>query len=148
LFVVFLQLTVSGPLHAIYDQSFIGEKIGIVQKQERTVAVFPHEMSDQFQFSGRLTQPLQPIQSYDNLVRWAVDHPQQYCLLFTKSPNYSMLVGNGLASKYRDGWLIFRPAKDFYANYLHWLTVSARKTTKPAIEIAHASGQLPALEIQ
>ena len=147
IFVVFLQLALSDRLHTMYDQSTIGEKINIVQKQGRMIAVFPQKMSDQFQFSGRLTQPLQRVDSYEGLAGWAFKHPQQYCLLFTKSENYSILMGKGLASSYRNGWLIFRPAKDFSADYRAWLAHSTKNTATPAIEIVRTSGQIPTQKI-
>ncbi len=62
LLVVLLQLALAAPLHAIYNQKAIGDKINQVQRQNKPVAVFPPELADQFQFSARLQTPLMPQQ--------------------------------------------------------------------------------------
>ncbi len=113
LLVMLLQLALAGPLHAIYDQRKIGKKISIAQQQNQPVAIFPDKLADQFQFAGRLTTPLVPKPGVAEITTWATAHKDGLCLMYTKSTHYKQLMGNGDALRYDDGWLIFRPAKDF-----------------------------------
>ena len=125
LLVVLLQLALAAPLHAIYDQTAIGNRINQAQQQNKAVAVFPAKLVDQFQFAGRLQALLIPQQAMAELTAWATDNQDGLCLIFTKSKAYELLKGPGLARQYSDGWLIFRPAKDFAADYQQWLTQPA-----------------------
>ncbi len=113
LLVVLLQLAVAVPLHAIYDQTVIGKKISESQHQNQPVAIFPDKLADQFQFAGRLKTPLVPQPGLAEITAWAAAHKDGLCLIYTKSTHYKQLMGNGEAVRYDDGWLIFRPAKDF-----------------------------------
>jgi len=117
---IFLQLAIAKPLHVIYDQSAIGEKMREVQGQGGQIAVFPPSLSKQFQFSGRLTRPLLSIKSLDELAIWSLDNQQQSCLLFIKDRDYKLLKGAGIARKYTNGWLIFCDTKDFMPSYRNW----------------------------
>ena len=130
LFVV-LHLAVAEMLQAIYQPAEISEDIRAVQEKSRQVAVFPAHLSDQFQFDGRMTAPVVENSSWDELAQWANAHPDGACLLFTKNPSYSLLVDNGRVRRYKDGWLIFRPAKDFHSSYRMWVHQQSRPQREP-----------------
>jgi 4-amino-4-deoxy-L-arabinose transferase-like glycosyltransferase len=119
---IFLHLTIADPLHEIYDQAVIGDNIKNAQDQNGQVAVFPGELSNQFQFAGRLKTPLIPQKTMGELAEWSVANPQGFILIFTKNKLYEQLQGAaGTAKQYSNGWLIFRPAKDFISSYNQWL---------------------------
>ena len=117
-----LQLALAGPLHDFYQQTEIGERLHAAEEQSRQIAVFPANLSDQFQFAGHLTAPLLEKSSWDEIALWAHANPEQFCLIFTKSPTYQLLVADGFVRQYKDGWLIFRSAKDLYFSYRTWAT--------------------------
>ncbi|TKB27181.1 glycosyltransferase family 39 protein [Desulfopila sp. IMCC35006] len=125
LLVILLQLALADPLHTIYDQTVIGEKIKQAQDANKPVAVFPPKLMDQFQFSGRLLTPVTPQNTFEELVIWSVDNPQAFCLVFTKIKINKQSKTTGIARQYSDGWLIFSPAKDFVANYQQWIAQPA-----------------------
>ncbi len=115
LLVILLQLALAAPLHAIYDQSVIGNKIAQAQQQNQPVAIFPDKLADQFQFAGKLTTPLVPQAGLAEIAAWAAKNQKGICLIYTKSESYKWRVGTGTALRYDSGWLIFRPAKDYPA---------------------------------
>lgn len=127
LLIILLHLAIAKPLHAIYDQTVIGEKINQAQNQNEPVAVFPAKLKDQFQFSGRLQTPLIPIKTMDELATWSIENPQGSCLIFTKNKIIEQLKGSGITRQYSDGSLIFRPAKDFAADYQQWIAQPTNK---------------------
>ena len=132
---VLLHLTIATPLHGIYDQSVIGKQLKKAQKEQRRIAVYPAKLSDQFQFSGRLTEPLIPHKTLDSLATWALAHPNQYSLVFTEDSQYITLQGNGLARPYKDGWLLYNSNRDFYARYEIWIN-RKNDIQKPSQKIA------------
>jgi 4-amino-4-deoxy-L-arabinose transferase-like glycosyltransferase len=132
---VLLHLTIATPLHGIYDQSVIGKQLKKAQKEQRRIAVYPANLSDQFQFSGRLTEPLIPHKTLDSLATWALAHPNQYSLVFTEDSQYVTLQGNGLARPYKDGWLLYNSNRDFYARYEIWIN-RKNDIQKPSQKIA------------
>jgi len=121
LLVTFFHFGMSRPLHAIYGQDEISMSMGQVQESGGEVAILPRELMDQFQFSGLLTKPLVAFDNWNNLIVWTMDNPEQYCLVFTRSKAYKYLIGSGLARRYDDGWLIFRPAKGFLNSCQIWV---------------------------
>ncbi len=127
LLVILLHLAIAKPLHAIYDQTVIGDKIKQAQDQNEPVAVFPAKLVDQFQFSGRLEQPLIPIKTVHEMAKWSVENPHGSCLIFTKNKVYTQPEGSGIARQYSKGSLIFSPAKDFAGNYQQWMTQPKNK---------------------
>lgn len=121
LLVIALQLALAVPLHAIYDQTEMSEKISHVQELNEQVAVFPASLADQMQFSGRLHTPLIPQQTLADMAVWASGNPNGFLLVFTKSTAFSHLQGSGTAKQYSSGQMIFRPARDFAVDYQQWL---------------------------
>ena len=118
LLVILLHLAIAAPLHEIYDQSIVSEKIKTAQDQHRQVAVFPADFSDQFQFSGKLEKPLITQKSIDELASWCVANPQEFCLIFTKNKLFAQSQDvTETVKQYSNGWLIFLPAKDFFSSY-------------------------------
>ncbi len=116
--VILLHLGIAAPLHEIYDQTVFSDKIKTAQDQHRQVAVFPADLSDQFQFSGKLEKPLISQKSIDEMAAWCATNPQGFCLVFTKNKLFAQPYGvAGTVKQYSNGWLIFRPAKDFFASY-------------------------------
>jgi len=121
LLATFFHFGMSRPLHAIYGQDVISMSMGQVQESGGDVAILPGELMDQFQFSGLLTKTLFTFDNWDKLAVWTMTNPDQYCLVFTRSKAYGHLIGSGLAKRYDDGWLIFRPAKGFLKSYQAWV---------------------------
>ncbi len=121
LLVILLHLAIAAPLHEIYDQAVIADKIKKSQNQNEQVAVLPAGLIDQFQFAGKLNKPLIAQHKLSELAEWSVKNPQGFCMIFTKNKLYARLKGDaGTAKKYGDGWLIFRPSKDFISTYHQW----------------------------
>jgi 4-amino-4-deoxy-L-arabinose transferase-like glycosyltransferase len=123
--VVLLHISIASPLQDIYDQTVIGREIRKMQEQKMVVAVFPRDMSDQFQFAGRLTTPLVPIKSLHEIASWASKNPMQACLIFTKSNQYAVLQGAGVARPYKEGWLLLRSTTGFYTDYRKWVKLNS-----------------------
>jgi len=123
IYIALLQVTVTNPLHDIFDQDDIGKRIHDVQERGAAVAIYPADMADQFQFSGRLTRPLAPIAAMDKLAVWSENNSQSFCVIYTKKSGYEILQGNGFAQKYRGGWLIFCPAEGLMERYTKWRTL-------------------------
>lgn len=83
--VVFILLMHMGPLHhlrAAYDVSPMSARISRLQKAGRKIAVWPAKYAGQFQFAGRLTQPLAALQDRAALQKWINRHPGGYVVLF------------------------------------------------------------------
>ncbi len=121
LLAIFFHFGMSRPLHATYGQEEISISMGKIQENGGEIAILPEELMDQFQFSGLLTKPLSTFDLWDKLAVWTMTNPDQYCLVFTRSKAYKHLIGSGVARRYDDGWLIFRPAKDFLSGYQAWV---------------------------
>ncbi len=122
LLTILLHLAIADPLHAIYDQTVIGDMIKKAQDESGQVAVFPADLSDQFQFAGRLSTPLIPQKTMGEIADWGIANPQGFILIFTKNKLFAQLQGaTGTARQYSNGWLIFSPAKDFISAYNQWL---------------------------
>ncbi len=121
LLLVFLHLSIAGPLHVMYDETAIGSKIKAAQTDHKLVAAYPDRLSDQFQFAGRLTAPLIRQQTIAKAALWSRRHPGQYLLLFFNKDDYTFFAGHGFAQPFRNGWLIFRSTKDFFPDYQRWV---------------------------
>lgn len=131
LLLVVLHLALMQPLHQLYSQEAIGEALRAAEDGGKMVAVFPARLRDQFHFAGRLTRPLLPINTLEEEVLWAAENPDQYCLFQTDEDGRKYLRGEGIAARFRDGWLVVRPAAGMRADYLHW-------------QSAHPAGRPPA----
>lgn len=97
--------------------------------------VFPANLTDQFQFSGRLNKSLLASKAIGEIAIWSIKNPSEFCVVFTKNEGYHLLKGSGIARQYSNGWLIFRPVKDFITSYRVWITQSTKKTIVSDIEI-------------
>ncbi len=110
---VVLHLVVTSPLHSLFDQSAVGKALNNLQAKGETVAVFPPQLSDQFQFAGRLSEPLVALDSMYEISLWSQQHPRAFCLIFTKDRLVVLTLGKGFIRPYRCGWLVLRPASGF-----------------------------------
>ncbi|MHB1350238.1 MAG: ArnT family glycosyltransferase, partial [Desulfobulbaceae bacterium] len=134
LLLIVLQLALSEPLHRLYDQTEIGAALRTAQESGYPVAVYPPRLTDQMQFAGRLTRPLFPVDTLEEVVLWAENNQGQYCLFFTPEAGLAWLRGNGIAHRYKEGWLVVRHAEGLLADYLKWKTVPSagdRPLTSP-----------------
>ncbi|MCG6929890.1 MAG: glycosyltransferase family 39 protein [Desulfofustis sp.] len=102
---VTLHVSLREPLHATYSQHEVARFLESAEAQKRPVAVFPADLFDQFQFSGRLTQALYPAKSLPDLMKWARRHPGGYSLLFTRDRRNLAQVGSKTVLDYNNGWL-------------------------------------------
>lgn len=100
-----LHLSLREPLYSIYDLHDVGVFLEKLQAQNQSVAVFPAKLSDQFQFTGKLSQRLYPVQSRSDLKGWVIAHPLGYSLLFFSKKKDFMEIQYKLRVKYRNGWL-------------------------------------------
>jgi len=104
-FFVCLHLSLTAPLHQTYDQHDVGRFLKKLQENSSSVAVFPPELSDQFQFAGHLQKTLFPAKSRKDLMRWATTHPQGYSLVFSRIRKSVHATSNDWISDYKNGWL-------------------------------------------
>ena len=118
LLVTTLQLAISPILHKLFEPASIFTAMRAAAQEGHILAVAPEKsgdhilLSDQFQFSARLTGPLPVKNNLTELIRWAKKNKNQYCLLFTRSNRPELLKGRGIAASYKGGWLIFSPARE------------------------------------
>lgn len=120
LLLVFLQLSIAAPMHALYDEKMIGNKIKTAQTDHKLVAVYPARLSDQFQFAGKLVTLLVRQQTMAETALWSLRHQGQYLLLFLGKDDYPFPVGHGFVQPFKNGWLIFRSTTGFFADYQRW----------------------------
>ena len=119
LLLVFFQLALRAPLRQLFDAGSIPARMRRVQERGHDIAVYPPRFADQFQFAGRLLGPLvrQPILPKELV--WAYHNKDGYCLIFIEEKkDLWLLEGKGVARRYNRGWLIFRPARGLYDEYL------------------------------
>ena len=132
LLLIMVQLAMAPSLQRLYDQTEIGATLRKAEESGFGIAAFPARLRDQFQFAGRLTRPLLPMNSLEEVVLWAVKNPGQFCLFVTTEEGSLRLRGNGTASRFKEGWLIARPAAGLHADYLEWqIAQSSGEGQKP-----------------
>lgn len=108
-----IHLALAGPLQQIYSQREIGTMLGMLSEETVPLAVYPHYLSDQFQFSGKLTQPVFPATSPVAVHQWARLHPKGYCLFFARKIEDIPQKTQAIANRYKNGWLILAPSASF-----------------------------------
>jgi hypothetical protein len=116
LVLIYLHLALAQSLHKLYDATAISDSVQQAQAAGKEVAVFPARLSDQFQFAGRLTVPLVPQQTLEDVILWSGQHQEQNVLLFLNSKEYSKFTFSegSVMQPYRDSLIIFSYAKDVY----------------------------------
>jgi len=102
---VMLHLALKEPLHYMYSQEDVGKLLEHVQQSTDAIAVFPTQLSDQFQFAGKLTTPLYPAASAADLHKWASKHPRGYSLIYSSHRRDLDKISTQLLTKYKNGWL-------------------------------------------
>lgn len=122
LMLIGFHLSLNSPLHMLYDETVIGEKIHSAQNSNKQVAVYPARLADQFQFTGRLTRPVLPMDTIEAIVHWSQTHRSQYVLMLLKKKVYPFFKDTGIVRPLAGKWLVFRPADGVLADYQHWKT--------------------------
>ncbi len=117
---IMFHLALARPLHKIYQEEAIGEKIHMAQTTGKQVAVYPARMADQFQFAGRLTDTLFPQQTMEDIVRWSQTHKGQCVLLFLDKNEYPFFSHDGTVPPFVNRWMIFRSTDGIPADYNLW----------------------------
>ena len=64
-----------------HDTRQLAEKISQFQTENKAIAFYASKYHDQFQFTGRLTQPLTVLNSPDMLKSWAQEHSDGFILV-------------------------------------------------------------------
>ncbi len=119
LVLICLQIGMRSPLQRLYGAEAVFADMHAVQARGLDIAVYPERFADQFHFAGRLSRPLirQPILPRELV--WAYHNPESYCLIFVEEEkDMWLLEGEGVKRRYGKGWLLFRPARGLYDEYL------------------------------
>ncbi len=120
LMVIIFHFKLSTSLHILYDVRGIGKKIHAAQIANREVAAWPPRLTSQIQFAGRLTKPLRPLNTMDEVVHWSQNHTNQYMLLELDKTSYPFFSDIGAVHHFANKWLLVRPAAGIPADYQHW----------------------------
>ena len=80
------QLAIMPALAPAYDVRTLAKAIGEAQGQGRQV-VHAGTYHDQYHFAGRLRQPLVEIESTESVKNWLAGHPDDYAVVYAKSPD-------------------------------------------------------------
>ena len=118
---IFLHISMMASLRSLYTGQDIGEKILNVQISKGQVAVFPEDLSGQFQFAGKLINPLAVQKTMKDIVLWSDTHPGQSVLLFLGADVSPYFSNRGFVRPYKNGRLIFRPATGVHDSLNAWL---------------------------
>jgi 4-amino-4-deoxy-L-arabinose transferase-like glycosyltransferase len=104
-----LHLALTTPLNQLYNLRETGKSLSLLSAEASPIAVFPAELADQFQFAGKLHQPIYPTSSLDQMKQWGKSHPDGYCLIFTKEKTLISPQQRLATNPYKGGWLILAP---------------------------------------
>ncbi len=118
---IFFHLALAASLHRYYDADRIANQVRAAQTAGIKVAVYPARLSNQFQFAGRITTPLIPLETLEEVVHWTWRHPHQDLLLFLDPDAAPFFSAGGPDQPYRNGRLLFRPAAGMTKSYERWI---------------------------
>ena len=113
---ILLHLSLARPLQETYSQSSVGGILTEAQMHKHSIAVFPANLSDQFQFAGKLIAPVFPAATFENMLDWAGRHEDGYCLFFTRDEQSIRQRFSKGASVYKNGWLVFAPVNEMISD--------------------------------
>ncbi|MFZ1199960.1 MAG: hypothetical protein WAO07_07315, partial [Desulfobacterales bacterium] len=108
---VVLQLGPVRSMEAAYDIADFSKQIAAVADSGAPVAVFPAKFEGQFQFLGRLKNPLVTLDDIEAVHAWLHQHPDGYLVIVFNPQNWN-IYGKGAATvqKFRSRWLALWPA--------------------------------------
>ncbi|MDD5214766.1 MAG: glycosyltransferase family 39 protein, partial [Methylococcales bacterium] len=99
-----------------FDTKPVAQKIAQFQTQNQPIAFYTGKYHAQFQFTGRLTQPLTILESRENLQTWAQEHKDGVILLDSeKLPDTFFFYSH----PYRAGELGFIEAKTLLEHFAY-----------------------------
>ncbi|QUN05377.1 glycosyltransferase family 39 protein [Shewanella yunxiaonensis] len=108
-----LLMTVKLPLHQSYDITQAAKEVKILQDQGNTL-VFWDKYDNQFQFAGKLYQPIIDLQGdYPERLSWLEAHPQTIVICPINHPSDALLKGAIYSQTYRGRYLLIVKATDF-----------------------------------
>jgi len=109
-------LAVKQPLHEAYDVTDAARQVRLLQQKGNTLA-FWDKYDNQFQFAGRLQQPIVELQDTDinQRVDWLKQHPQAIVIYPVKRPAEVMRKQALFSQPYRGRVLLLIKATDFIA---------------------------------
>jgi 4-amino-4-deoxy-L-arabinose transferase-like glycosyltransferase len=118
---IFFHVAMAGTLHTLYDATDVGARIRNARSENVNVAVFPAQLSDQFQFAGKLVAPVAAQQSFGEAIIWSMQNPDQAILLFLDNETSPYFADMGDVRPYSNGWLIFRSTNGFFDSFEKWM---------------------------
>jgi 4-amino-4-deoxy-L-arabinose transferase-like glycosyltransferase len=96
----------------IYDLHPVSRHLAAVQQAGQAIA-HAGKYHGQFQFMGRLTQPLQAIDGRGPLLEWASAHPEGRVVLYSAAPlTHAAGARPEFAQKFKGGWVSVWRAAD------------------------------------
>lgn len=105
---VFLQMILSQSLHTLFNPSAIIRSLSLAQMEGKTIAVYPKDLADQFQFAARLTKPLVPLRSFQDIQALSNNNSPDYYLV---AADQKKLLENGIGAEaipYKNKWMVFK----------------------------------------
>ncbi|MCL1074771.1 ArnT family glycosyltransferase [Shewanella dokdonensis] len=114
LLITSMLLAVRQPLHEAYDITAAAQQVRQLQEQGNKLA-FWDKYDNQFQFAGRLQQPIVELQDADisKRLHWLKEHPQAIVIYPVKQPADVMLKQALYSQPYRGRVLLLLRAADF-----------------------------------
>lgn len=106
---IFLQIVLSQSMNTLFNPREIIRTLSLAQKEGKSIAVYPSNLADQFQFAARLTKPLKVLNNFSELRNISNSAPSDYCLILTDKKKIIQLAEKETeAIPYKDKWLLFR----------------------------------------
>ncbi len=103
---VSVHIALSAPLNTNYGVSAISRALADINQHHQKIAVYPRKLDDQFHFAARLTDPVIPLASLEELSTVAATETDEALLLYLKQPTFPDPPAGTVTEKYKGGWLL------------------------------------------
>lgn len=113
LLLVALHLAAARPLQTTYGLADIPRALSAIEQQDQQIAVYPQSLDDQLQFAARLTAPVIPLSSLEDVFTQATTAPDSYTLFHVKRYTLPALPERAVTTPYKKGWLLLLPSSEF-----------------------------------
>jgi 4-amino-4-deoxy-L-arabinose transferase-like glycosyltransferase len=107
-----LHIAAAKPLHTVFEAPEIFKKMSSMDSRHSPIYVSSVKLTDQFQFSARLSAPVIPLSSVEKTAIISDAGKKGIAVYYLKQSVLPLLPEEAVAEVYKSGWLVLVPTDD------------------------------------